>query len=398
MKIFAEPLPPLRWQDALDILIMAFVFYNLILLLRGTRAIQMLAGLGLLLAVSFAASRIGLHAVSWVLQNLLGALVLVVIILFQPELRRALANMGRAPLLRFLDPIKEERVLQECVRGTQALAAKRIGALIALQRETDLRAYVDGGVGFDARVSRELLFSIFLPASPVHDGAVLIQGNRLSQAGCFLPLSQNPDLPKDLGTRHRAAIGLSEETDAAVIVVSEETGAISLARRRRAAPGPRPAGAPARARARLPGRPAGGRVTPRCAALVRPPAAHGAPRSRSPAAFWFFVNVREQVEVGYLVPLVFERFPARLVLDGAPARGGLRAAARQPRRPWRTIDPQQLRVRVDLAAARAGSNVVPLAAPLVVVPRGRDRGRHLAAGRQPQVHRPCRGPGRRAAR
>ena len=229
MRIFAEPLPPLRWQDALDILIMAFVFYNLILLLRGTRAIRMLAGLGLLLAVSFVANRIGLHAVSWVLQNLLGALVLVVIILFQPELRRALANMGRAPLLRFLDPIKEERVLQECVRGTQALAAKRIGALIALQRETDLRAYVDGGVGFDARVSRELLFSIFLPASPVHDGAVLIQGNRLSQAGCFLPLSQNPNLPKDLGTRHRAALGLSEETDAAVVVVSEETGAVSLA-------------------------------------------------------------------------------------------------------------------------------------------------------------------------
>ena len=223
------PLPPLRWQDALDILIVAFVFYNLILLLRGTRAIQMLVGLGVLLGVSFVAGRIGLHAVSWVLQNLLGALVLAVVVLFQPELRRALANMGRTPLLRFLDPIKEERVLQECVRGTAALAAKRIGALIALQRETDLRAYVDGGVGFDARVSRELLFSIFLPASPVHDGAVLIQGNRLSEAGCFLPLSQKPNLPKDLGTRHRAGLGLSEETDAAVIVVSEETGAVSLA-------------------------------------------------------------------------------------------------------------------------------------------------------------------------
>lgn len=229
MNPFAEALPPLRWQDGLDILIMAFLFYNLILLLRGTRAIQMLAGLGLLLAISFAAARIDLHAVTFVLQNFLGAIVLVIIILFQPELRRALANMGQAPLLRFFDPIKEERILQECVRGTQALAAKRIGALIALQRDTDLRAYVDGGVGFDARVSRELLFSIFLPSSPVHDGAVLIQGNRLSEAGCFLPLSQNPNLPKDLGTRHRAAIGLSEETDAAVIVVSEETGAVSLA-------------------------------------------------------------------------------------------------------------------------------------------------------------------------
>jgi len=229
VRLFSEPLPDLRWQDGLDILIMAVVFYNLFLLLRGTRAIQMLFGLTLLLAVSFAAGRVGLHAVAWVLQNLLGAVVLVVVILFQPELRRALANMGQTPLLRFFDPIKEERLLQECVRGTQSLAAKRIGALIVLQRDTDLRAYVDGGVGFDARVSRELLFAIFLPASPVHDGAVLIQGNRLSEAGCFLPLSQNPGLPKDLGTRHRAAVGLTEETDAAVIVVSEETGAVSLA-------------------------------------------------------------------------------------------------------------------------------------------------------------------------
>jgi diadenylate cyclase len=229
VNFLPEQLPALRWQDGLDVLIMAVVFYNLILLLRGTRAVQMLAGLGLLLAVFFAAGRVGLHAVSWVLQNFLGAIVLVIIILFQPELRRALANMGQAPLLRFFDPIKEERVLLECVRGTQSLAARRIGALIALQRETDLKSYVDGGVGFDARVSRELLFSIFLPSSPVHDGAVLIQGNRLSEAGCFLPLSQNTDLPKDLGTRHRAALGLSEETDAAVIVVSEETGTISLA-------------------------------------------------------------------------------------------------------------------------------------------------------------------------
>lgn len=229
MNLFTEPLPDLRWQDGVDIVIMAVVFYNLILLLRGTRAIRMLFGLGVLLAVSFVAENIGLHAVNWVLQNLLGAVVLVIIILFQPELRRVFANVGQTPLLRFFDPIKEERLLQECVRGTLSLAAKRIGALIVLQRETDLKAYVDGGVGFDARVSRELIFSIFLPASPVHDGAVLIQGNRLSQAGCFLPLSQNQDLPKDLGTRHRAGLGLSEETDAAVIVVSEETGAVSLA-------------------------------------------------------------------------------------------------------------------------------------------------------------------------
>jgi diadenylate cyclase len=229
VNLFAEPLPALRWQDAVDILIMAVLFYNLVVLLRGTRAVQMLAGLGFLMAVSFAAGRLGLHAVNWVLQNFLGALVIVVVILFQPELRRALANVGRAPLLRLFDPIKEERVLQEVVRATGALAAKRVGALIALQRETDLRNYVEGGVPLDALASRELLFAVFLPASPVHDGAVLLEGRRLSQAGCVLPLSQKVDLPKELGTRHRAALGLAEETDAAVIVVSEETGAITLA-------------------------------------------------------------------------------------------------------------------------------------------------------------------------
>jgi diadenylate cyclase len=229
LDLLSGMLPPFRWQDALDILIMAVVFYNLILLLRGTRTVQMLVGLGVLMAASSAAGAVGLRAVGWVLQNFLGAVVIVVIILFQPELRRALANVGRAPLLRFFDPIKEARVLQELVRGTQDLAARRVGALIALQREADLTSFVEGGVAFDALVTRELLFSIFLPSSPVHDGAVLVRGNRLSHAGCFLPLSQNPDLPKGLGTRHRAALGLSEETDAVVIVVSEETGAVSLA-------------------------------------------------------------------------------------------------------------------------------------------------------------------------
>ena len=253
--------------------------------------------------------------------------MLVIIILFQPELRRALANMGQAPLLRFFDPIKEERLLQECVRGTQALAAERIGALIALERETDLQAYVDGGVGFDARVSRELLFSIFLPASPVHDGAVLIQGNRLSQAGCFLPLSQNQNLAKDLGTRHRAALGLSEETDAAVIIVSEETGAISLA-----------LGGELRLnidavqlQRELEGifhvRTQGGGMSPSLRLLARRLPLMAASLALA-VGFWFFAVVREEAEVGLLVPLVYEGFPSRLVIDGRAARIGLHPPAR----------------------------------------------------------------------
>jgi diadenylate cyclase len=216
-------------QDALDILIVTVVFYNLFLLIRGTRAIQMLFGIVVLLAVYLAAVKIGLHSVSWILQNFLGAAVLVLIILFQPELRRVLANVGRAPLLRFFSPNKEENILQELVKGVQSLAARRVGALIAVQRESDLVNHVEGGIVLDARVSKELLFSIFLPASPVHDGAVLVQAGRLAQAGCFLPLSEHLKMPKELGTRHRAAVGLTEETDGVVIVVSEETGAVSVA-------------------------------------------------------------------------------------------------------------------------------------------------------------------------
>jgi diadenylate cyclase len=230
MNFILETFAAFRFpQDALDILIVAVVFYNIFLLIRGTRAIQMLFGLGVLMVVYFAAVKIGLNAVSWVLHNFLGAAVLVVIILFQPEFRRVLANVGRAPLLRLFNPVKEEQVLQEVVKAAQSLSARRVGALIAIQRESDLAAHVEGGIPIEGRVSKEILFSIFLPASPIHDGAVLIQVNSLTQAGCLLPLSQHYEFPKELGTRHRAAVGLTEETDAVVIVVSEETGTISMA-------------------------------------------------------------------------------------------------------------------------------------------------------------------------
>ena len=230
MNFFIETLQAFRFpQDALDILIVAVIFYNLFLLIRGTRAIQMLLGITVLLLVYFAAMKTGLHTLTWILQNFLAAAVLVVIILFQPELRRVLANVGRAPLLRFFNPVKEEQILQEIVRAAQSLSNKRVGALVAIQRESDLKEHIEGGVPIDAKISRELLFSIFLPASPVHDGAVLIAENRIAQAGCLLPLAEDADLPKGLGTRHRAAVGLTEETDAVVMVVSEETGAISLA-------------------------------------------------------------------------------------------------------------------------------------------------------------------------
>ena len=221
-----------RINDAIDILLVAVVLYRVFVMFKETRAIQMLLGLGGLLVMSFAARRFDLFSTSYLLENFWAFWVLAMIVLFQPELRRALAHAGRNPLLqRALGQTSAARrqLLEEIVRAVEALAAKRIGALIAVERQVGLRAYAELGVPMEAVVSAELLGSLFQPGSPLHDGAALIQGDRITASGCFLPLSRNLGLSRTLGTRHRAAVGLSEETDAAVVVVSEETGVISLA-------------------------------------------------------------------------------------------------------------------------------------------------------------------------
>ena len=220
-----------RWIDALDVLIVAFAVYQLLLMFKGTRALQMILGLALVYLSSRIALEGGLLTVNWVLQNLLGVWFLLIIILFQPELRRALASFGlRSRLLRAFGRQQEAHIIDELVRTAISLAGKKIGAIIVLERETKLSDYVDSGVAIDAVLSKRLLESIFNPSSPLHDGAVIVQGGRLAAASCFLPLALNPDVSSELGTRHRAAIGLTEETDALAIVVSEETGSISLVR------------------------------------------------------------------------------------------------------------------------------------------------------------------------
>jgi len=218
-----------RWIDALDILIVAFAIYQIILAVRGTRAFQMLLGLALLYVASWVSLRIGLVTVNWALSNLLAVWLLLVIILFQPELRRALASMGRrGSLLRAFWRYQEAHMVDEVVRAVTALAARKVGAIVVLERDSRLSDIVDSGTPVDAIVSRRLLESIFYPYSPLHDGAVIVSRDRILAASCFLPLSINPDLPRDLGTRHRAAVGVTEESDAVAVAVSEETGSISL--------------------------------------------------------------------------------------------------------------------------------------------------------------------------
>src|SRR5262245_4297568 len=222
----------LRVRDLVDIAIVAFVLYRVLLIFRGTVAIQMLAGLGLLMIARFVSRQADLRSLSFVLENFWAFWVLALIVLFQPELRRTLAEAGRSRVFQRLagqGSAERRQVLEEIVRAVEALAVKRIGALVGVERQVGLRAYAELGVPMDAIVSAELLGSLFQPGSPLHDGAALIQGDRITAAGCFLPLSRNLGLSRTLGTRHRAAVGLSEETDAAVVVVSEETGVISLA-------------------------------------------------------------------------------------------------------------------------------------------------------------------------
>lgn len=222
-------LTQVRWIDALDILIVAFAVYQIILALRGTRAFQMLLGLALLYLASRVSLRLGLVTVNWALSNLLAVWFLCIIILFQPELRRALASVGRrGSLLRAFSRYQEAHMIDEVVRAVTSLAAKKIGAIIVVERDSRLTDSVDSGTTLDALVSRRMLESIFYPYSPLHDGAVIISRDRIVAAACFLPLSINPELPRDLGTRHRAAVGITEESDAIAIVISEETGMISL--------------------------------------------------------------------------------------------------------------------------------------------------------------------------
>jgi diadenylate cyclase len=221
--------PTVSWWDVLDIAIVAIVIYELLLLIRGTRAVQMALSGSFLVGLFFLSRWLQLETVNWLIRNLVGYVVFAVIVLFQADIRRALAHFGRAPFFRYFDRQQSaDETIEELVTAVSSLASRRIGAIIVFERQIGLRNYIEGGIPLDATVTYDLLASIFQPGSPLHDGAVIVQGDRIAAAACFLPLSVNPRLSKDLGTRHRAALGLTEENDAVAIVVSEETGSISL--------------------------------------------------------------------------------------------------------------------------------------------------------------------------
>lgn len=221
------------FTTVIDITLIFFLIYQALLLIRGTRAVQMVLGLGVLLIFYFVSKEeyFGLQTIHWALEKFMGAIIVVVVILFQGEIRRGLFKFGRNRIFGGNTEREETYLTEELVRACSRMSEERIGALIAIDRESDLTRFTEEAIQIDARTSREILYAIFNPANrnPLHDGAVIIIEGRIAAAGCFVPLTSNPRIDKSLGTRHRAGIGLSEDTSSIVLIVSEETGVISVA-------------------------------------------------------------------------------------------------------------------------------------------------------------------------
>ena len=222
--------PPVGWWDLLDILIVSILIYEALKLIRGTRAVQMAVGSMLVVALFYVSQLAPLQTLNWLIRNALVYVAFGAIVIFQSDIRRALAHLGQAPFFRYFTRAEgSDETVEEIVVAATMLAQQRVGAIIAIEREIGLRNYIESGIPLDATLTYDLLVTIFKPGSPLHDGAVIVQEGRIAAAACFLPLTVNPRLSRELGTRHRAAIGLTEESDAAALVVSEETGTISIA-------------------------------------------------------------------------------------------------------------------------------------------------------------------------
>lgn len=218
----------ITWPDVLDVLIVAFIIYQLLQFIRGTHAVQMALGALVLVVLYWTSLWLNLETVNWMLRTFLPVLVFGIIVVFQAEIRKVLAHLGKTPFLGAFTGEKKEEMIDEVVLAATTLSSQRTGAILVVEREMGLRSYIETGIALDAVLTYDLLISIFNPKTPLHDGAVIIQGDRLAAAACFLPLTVNPELSRTLGSRHRAAIGLTEDTDAVAVVVSEETGGISL--------------------------------------------------------------------------------------------------------------------------------------------------------------------------
>ncbi|MFS0724362.1 diadenylate cyclase CdaA [Paenibacillus sp. 1P07SE] len=231
MNYFSDLTWNLLIKDIIDVAIVSYIIYSLFLLVRGTRAVQLLKGIFVLVATWAISTWFDLYTLKWLMNQMFTFGVVTVLIIFQPELRRALEQLGRGKIFgrtNVLDEDLNERI-NEVIKAVNYCSSRSIGALIVFERETGLSEYIESGIAMESRVSSQLLSNLFVPNSPLHDGAVIIKGGQIMAAACYLPLSENPFISKELGTRHRAGIGVSEVSDAISVIVSEETGQVSLA-------------------------------------------------------------------------------------------------------------------------------------------------------------------------
>ncbi|XVL95418.1 diadenylate cyclase CdaA [Bacillus subtilis] len=229
-----EDIPFLQYLgNAVDILLVWYVIYKLIMVIRGTKAVQLLKGIVVIVLVRMASQYLGLSTLQWLMDQAITWGFLAIIIIFQPELRRALEQLGRGRFFRGAAPLLKKRSrkrLKAITKAINYMAKRRIGALLTIERDTGMGDYIETGIPLNAKVSSELLINIFIPNTPLHDGAVIMKNNEIAAAACYLPLSESPFISKELGTRHRAAVGISEVTDSLTIIVSEETGGVSVAK------------------------------------------------------------------------------------------------------------------------------------------------------------------------
>lgn len=220
-------------NDVLDIVVVTYVIYKLMMIVRGTKAVQLIKGISIILVSWFLSGFFGLKTLQFLLNQVITYGLLGIIIIFQPELRRGLEHLGRTSNLfgrtSTSDEDKQRQMIEAIVSSAQYMSKRRIGALIAIERDTGLNEYVETGIRMDAHITSQLIINLFIPNTPLHDGAMIIQDGKIAAAACYLPLSESPHIDKALGTRHRAAIGVSEVTDSVTLTVSEETGAVSLA-------------------------------------------------------------------------------------------------------------------------------------------------------------------------
>lgn len=234
MKIdFAQIFTWQNLMNVVDILIVWYIIYRLIMLVKGTKAVQLVKGISLIILVKIVAELLNLHTLTYFVNQILSWSVIGIIVIFQPEIRRGLEHLGRSSIFGGSGSgIKKnsEKMVHELDKAIQYMSKRRIGALITIQQGTGLEDYIETGIPLDADITGELLINIFIPNTPLHDGAVIIRDNKIAVASAYLPLSDNTMIPKKLGTRHRAAVGISEVTDAITIVVSEETGGVTITR------------------------------------------------------------------------------------------------------------------------------------------------------------------------